>query len=347
MGSPLARPSKRPPPKVVVTTVQAGQICETLQAIGTTQANESAVITSPVSEKVVQLHFEEGQKVQKGDLLVTLSQGEELSELSSLEAQLLELKPSYERSQTLFEKRVISKSELEEKEASLRAVEAQMNAVKARLKDRIIRAPFSGILGFRHVSPGSLVEPGDPITTLYDLSKVKMTFEVPARYLSFLKTGLKVTAQGDAYPGEIFQGRIWVINPSIDPMTRLISIKVILDNESEFLKPGLFLTASLKLEERTGLMVPEEALVRTGDEAYLYFVDKGPNGQGVARQLPVGLGERAKGLVEIKSGAKEGDQIVFRGLLRGQKKVPVMIAKDLPFKVPPLPDSLNCQVTQP
>lgn len=343
----ISRPFKRSPPKVILTAVREVKICEELQAIASTDAKESTVITSSVSEKIVQLHFEEGQFVREGDFLVTLSQGEEMSDLHSLEARLLESKPSFERSQTLFKKKVISKSSLEEKEANFRALEAEINAVKARLKDRVIQAPFDGIVGLRDVSPGSLVEPGDRITTLYDLSKILLNFEVPARYLPFIKPELKIEATGDIYPDEVFEGKVFVLSPSVDPVTRLISVKAVLDNPSGLLKPGLFMTVRLRLKERSGLVVPEEALVKAGDASHLYIIERDKKGDAIARQITVLTGERERGLVEITKGVKKGDQIVLRGLLRGQKKATVSVEKNLPFKLEDAPVSLNCRVVKP
>ncbi len=331
---------EKPLPKINEAIVQEAHLCEEIEGLGTTQANEAVDITANVTEKVTAIFFEDGQKVKQGDPLIYLDKEEEGAELKALEALLLEKEPSYERAKDLTKRRALPEATLESRKASLKELEGNIQVVKTKIKDRVITAPFSGVTGFRGVSPGTLVKPGDKITTLYDVSKMKLDFEVPSLFLKALKVGLPVFATIEAYPDKIFKGIIRAVNPSVDPVTRTVSIRALLDNEEGFLKPGLFMKARLAARQYQGIIVPEEAILQTGQDHFIFILEE--EGKTFAKRVKVIPGLRKGGFVEIRQGLSVGQKIVARGNLNPEERQEVQVS---PSVVPlrEAPASLGCE----
>ena len=205
--------------------------------------------------------FDEGQTVNQGDILLRLENSEPLAELAAAKAALVDSESQYRRSQELFKTRVVSESELEQLEARRDADQAAVNAAQSRLNHTVIRAPFSGQLGLRRVSLGSIVSPLTVITTLDDTSRIKLDFDVPEVFMARLSIGLSVNARSAAWPDLVFHGQVISIDTRVDPISRTIIVRALLPNENARLRPGMFLTVSLMKEDVQALLVPEEAIV--------------------------------------------------------------------------------------
>ena len=169
-----------------------------MEALGTARANESVNITSNVTEKIKEIHFEDGQQVKAGDVLVILNQAEEKANLKQAEAVRGERKLALDRLLQLEERKLAPTDEIDRTRLELEQAEASISAIKTRISDRIIRAPFDGIVGLRNISRGALVETGDLIATLDDTSQIKLDFTVPAMFLAELRPGLKIKARATA-----------------------------------------------------------------------------------------------------------------------------------------------------
>ena len=208
--------------EVVVATAhpQLKNFALEVEALGTVRANESVDITSKVADRVVAIHFEEGKQVAKGNVLVELDSAEARADLASAVAAERDSVSQYKRSQELYQTRALSEAQLDQLQATMLANQARVAAARSRLSDRTIVAPFSGRVGLRNVSLGGLVSPGAVITTLDDLSIVKLDFSVPEIFLSTLKAGLPIEAQSSAYPSATFKGRVESIDTRVDPTTR-------------------------------------------------------------------------------------------------------------------------------
>lgn len=318
---------KRPPTKVTVAKIIRIPLCVELEALGSTLANESVRITANTSDKVKTIHFEDGQSVKAGDTLVELDKEEEESELKSLEALLIEKVPSFERAKVLVGKKATTRAELETREASLKELQGDIDVVKAKIKDRVIKAPFSGILGFREISVGTLVQPGDVITTLYDVSKIKVNFEVPSIFLSALQVGLDVTGIVDAYPDKEFAGKIVAVSPQVNPTTRTILVRALIPNEENLLKPGLLIKILVRTKKRNALVVPEESVKQRGVQHFVHLIQKGDGDAAFAVLKKVDIGVRKSGIVEVMNGLKAGDLVVERGNLSINGRHPVIISE--------------------
>ncbi len=168
-----ARGGGRPVP-VTIDTARPAALSETIEAIGTTRANESVTITAKVTDKISAINFEDGDFVESGTLLVELTNAEQTAQLGEAKADREEARTQLARLQDLADKGTVAKSDLDEARARYSVTSARLEAIVARLQDRVVRAPFAGVLGFRQVSPGTLVSPGTAITTLDDVSTLKL-----------------------------------------------------------------------------------------------------------------------------------------------------------------------------
>jgi membrane fusion protein (multidrug efflux system) len=176
----------------------------------------------------------------------------------------------------------------------------------------VISAPFDGVLGLRQVSPGSLVTPGTVIATLDDISRIRVDFSVPERYLALLSAGQPVLASSDAWPGEQFRGSITSVGSRIDPVTRALAARAEFDNADRKLRAGMLLDIEVQRAARNALQVPELALQQVGQQAFLFRV--GPDDK--VEQVPVRIGARRPGWVEILEGVKSGDRVVVEGIVK-------------------------------
>lgn len=308
---------------VVTTQPQIKPFAQEVEALGTVRANESVDITAKIADRVAAIHFKEGQHVRKGDLLVELDSAEARADLAAAEAALSESRGQFKRSRELYETRALSEAQLDQLQAALLANEARAAAARSRVNDRMIVAPFSGRVGLRNVSVGGLVNPGQVITTLDDLSVVKLDFAVPEVFLSLLKPQLPVAASSGAYPGDAFAGRVVSIGTRFDPTTRSVTIRALIDNPGHRLRPGMFMTVKLVRAERETLMLPERAIVPEDTRHYVFTVD-----DGRARKREVVLGRRRPGEVEILQGITPEDHVIVEGTLNVRDGQPVRLQVD-------------------
>ncbi len=312
------------PTGVIAAPVKLQDFSDTVEALGTAKANETVVITADTAEKVTAIHFEDGQYVNKGDILITLDKSEEEAELRSAEASLAEAQSAYDRAKGLQDTSALSKGTLQERLAALQKSQAAIEEIKARIEKRDIAAPFDGALGLREVSVGALVQPGDQITTIDDISQIKVDFDVPSVYLSALRPGMKVIGHVEAFKDRAFEGEVTTINTQVDPVTRSVKVRAVIPNPDSLLKPGLLMSIDLSKDQRRALVIPEEALIKRGPNNFVYLIEEN-DGQTVARQQKVEIGGRRPGEVEVLSGLEEGDQIVAHGTVKIGDGAPVKV----------------------
>ena len=300
------------PPAVVTTTVLApSPWSDQVEAIGTTTARESVTLTAKVSETVREVRFDSGQQVRAGQVLVTLSQGAQAAGLEEAAASYREAQALYERQRALGARQLVSASQLDAQRATRDAAKGRLDIIRAQAGDRVISAPFDGVLGLRQVSPGSLVTPGTVITTVDDVSSVFLDFSVPESQLSALSIGQAVQARSDAFPGETFTGTITSIGSRVDPGSRALSARASIPNPDGRIRPGMLLRVVLSLPSRSALQVPELSLQQVGQQAFVFRVQ----GDKV-EQVPVRIGARRPGWVELLEGVKPGDRVVVEGIVK-------------------------------
>lgn len=298
----------RPPVAVVTTEAVERMLVDEVEALGTTRAREAVEIAPRIASVITAIRFREGQSVEAGAVLVELDNAEERASLAEAEANVIDSRAQFRRAKELLASRTVSESQVQQLEATMNADEARLRAAQARFEQTLVRAPFAGRVGLRQVSPGSLVSPGTVITTLDDLSSVRLDFTVPESFLGVLQSGLKIRAQSVAFEGRAFEGTVATIDTRVDPVTRAVTIRADLPNDDGLLKPGMFLTVRLAGQSRARVVVPEAALVPEGDRQMVYTVR-----DGRSWRTEVVVGRRLRGEVEILDGLKGGDSVVIEG----------------------------------
>jgi membrane fusion protein (multidrug efflux system) len=294
--------------KVITQPVEMQLMADEIQALGTAGANESIDIQPRISSVIERIIFEEGQLVEYGELLVELENNEIVAGLALAKASLSESQSLYNRSKSLANTKAISASNLEELLAQVRVDEARVEAAEARLDNTVIRAPFSGRVGLRRVSVGSFVSNSTIITTLDDVSKIKLDFSVPETFLTVLSEGMKISAHSLVYPDLVFDGMVASINTRVDPVSRAVLVRAIIPNTDGKLKPGMFMSVDLKRDRGEVLVAPEQAIVPEGTYQYVFVV-----ADGVAEKRAVELGRRIPGFVVITGGLKAGETVITEG----------------------------------
>ncbi|WP_299494660.1 efflux RND transporter periplasmic adaptor subunit [uncultured Shewanella sp.] len=325
----VVQAKSRPLVNVVVAKVGLGPIREEVEALGTTQANESIIVTSKVSDVITKVDFNDGDKVQKGQLLVQLHDRGQAAQVTIAKVQLHDHKREFDRIRELVTSQTVAGSERDRLQTAIDTANAQLLEAEAALADRRIKAPFSGVLGLRQVSVGALVSPGDEITTLDDISIIKLDFSVPERFLQAIKIGQKVEAKAMAYGDEPFIGEVTSIDSRVNPSTRAVIVRTDIPNKDGRLLPGMLMKVKLIKTSRDALILPESAIIPVQDRHYVYVVDS----EGIVSRQLVELGIRKRGWVEIVSGIKLDQQVIVRGILkvRPGDKVVVSFSENFSF----------------
>lgn len=297
------------PAVVTVFTVQSQPWTEVIQAVGTSKARDSVVIAAKQSERVSAVHFDSGQRVAKGRLLVELDSGTARAELQEAQASLNDLNSQVQRLQNLQSRQLIAKSQLDTVVANRNAARARVQAAQVRLDERMIRAPFSGVLGLRQVSPGQFVNAGAAMVNLDDLDRMWVDFPVPEFLLTKVETGMPLRLKADAYPDEDFPARVAGVESRVDVSTRALMVRAEVQNANGRLRPGMLMRVELQQALGESLVVPELCLQQVGNRSFVYAV----NADNTVVSRDIRIGSRRNGMVVILSGLKAGDRIVLDG----------------------------------
>lgn len=313
-----------PPPSALVTveTVDQSVMSDRVESLGTAQANESIEITAKVADTINNIHFQDGDYVSAGQLLVELTNSTESFRLAEAQAAANDARRQLQRMEELAALQMIPGVDLDTARTAMETANARLEGVMVTMDDKVVRAPFTGLLGFRQVSSGGLVSPGTVITTLDDISTIKLDYTIPEVFLASVKPGQMITAHSVVYRDREFDGEIRVVGSRVDPVTRSVTVRAHIDNRDGVLRPGMLLTINMQLNERASLVVPEQAVVVNGEREYVWVVDSENN----ARQADVTLGRRRPGVVEVLEGLNLGERIVTEGVNQVRPGQPVRVA---------------------
>lgn len=304
-------PRQRPDPLVKVEPARVERFVDRLDAIGTARANEQVTLAAPVTERITRLNFGDGGYVREGQIVAVLARGQQEAQLADAEARAREASKQLERLAELKRRGFATNSAVDAQTAAAESARAQAAQATATIRDRIVRAPFSGYVSLRNISEGAIVQAGSEIATISDLSRIKLDFTVPETMLAAIRPGQPIEARAAAYSDRLFSGRIETIDPVINPQTRAATVRALLPNPDRRLLPGMLLTVGIVSSAREALAVPELAVVGEGERSYVFTVEN-----QVARRLPVETGMRARGRIEILSGLKAGQPIVTEGVVK-------------------------------
>jgi len=282
-----------------------------LSAIGNLRSDESIMVSAEVAGRIAKVNFEEGQPVKKGDVLVQLDDSVARAELAQAQANLAMAQSKFERSQRLQTAGFVSKEAREDANITLQLQQATIELSKARLERMRIVAPFDGVVGLRSVSIGEFVSPGQAIAPLEAVYVLKADFRLPERHVADIRIGQILEINVDALPNRRFEGEVYAVSPLVEAGGRSVLVRATVNNKEGLLYPGMFARVQLITSAGDAVVVPETALVPSGQTQYVYRIVNGR-----AEQVPVQLGERRGGLVEIVSGLEVGDQITVSGMQR-------------------------------
>ena len=312
-----------PPPGMPVRAVPAkvAPAVESATAVGSLRADESVVIRPEIAGRLDRILFAEGQRVQKGALLVTLDAAEVRAQLQSSKVQAKLEAQRAERSRDLYNKSFISKDALDVQVSNYERALAKQQEDEAKLAKSEIRAPFAGVAGLRQVSEGAFVAAGTDIARLEKLDQLKLDFRIPEVYLAKLRPGQGVKIAVDAYPEAGFAGSIFAIEPAVDEQTRTVLVRARIANSELKLRPGMFARVQVELAVREkAVWVPEQAIVPRGRESFVYRVVGGK-----ADLVKVQTGLRKVGEVEITKGLAEGELVITEGTQKIGPGAPVSL----------------------
>ncbi|MCH2056045.1 MAG: efflux RND transporter periplasmic adaptor subunit [Thalassotalea sp.] len=296
---------------VKVTETKVAEFKDVIAAIGSARANEQVLITSKQADLVEEVAFQDGDIVEQGAILVKLNNQEERAKVKELEANLAESVSQLNRYQDLLKKKATSTSQVDEQEAKTKAIAAQLASAKTQLNDLIIKAPFDGVLGFREISVGAYVKSGDVITSLDDLSIVKVDFSVPERFYTAVIVGQSIEATNSAYKNTVFTGKVTSVDPRIDNATRMVKVRAEIPNQDYRLRAGMLLSINVERSVEQVLQVPESAIIPIEDKHFVFVIV-----DGKAQRKEVVTGRRKPGIVEVVSGLVDGEPVVIKGALK-------------------------------
>jgi membrane fusion protein, multidrug efflux system len=320
---------ERAPQVVNVEAPRATQLQRHVEAVGSARARQAISVTSEVDGRVSRILMREGATVSAGALLVALDDRTARAELARAEANLADARAAWQRATRLQDTRAVSEAEVDRLQAALKGAEADRESAASRLAYHEIRAPFAGVVGLRHIDPGSYLRAGEVITTLDDVEQLEVQFTVPERHLAVLEVGQRVMAHSDSWPERPFAGQVTQLDSRVDPVNRAITVKALLDNRERLLRPGQFLQVSLSVGDHPALMIPEQAVLTQGATSFAFVIE-----DNKAQRRELRLGTRQQGWVEVQEGIEPGDQVVINGHTRLGGGAAVTIVDDATALVP-------------
>ena len=314
----------QPPTAVASTEVVEQEWEDTLRAVGSLQAVQGVTLAAELGGTVVEIAVDNGAAVKKGDLLIRLDTSVEEAQLAAAEANLKLAELEMERSKSLLGQNTISQAEFDSKDAAAKAAAAEVANVKAQLAKKAIRAPFAGRVGIRMVNLGQTVAAGTEVLPLQSLDPIFIDFTLPQQRIAAIRPGQVVRVKVDGLDGA-FEGKVTAINPEVDTATRNVRIQGTLANPDETLRPGMFAeVAIVRPEKRKVVAVPSTAIVFAPFGDSVYVVEE-KDGQLIARQQFVRIGEARGDFVAVVDGLKPGQRVVSAGAFKLQNNAPISL----------------------
>ena len=319
---PAAAAYAYPPVKVAVATVESREAPRSLTAVGELEAVRQVQVAAEAAGRVEKIYFQSGQYVHAGQILLKLNDAVEQGEIEQLKAKLKLHQAIYKRGQELAEMNAVAKEEVENALSNRDVTLGQIKQLNAKIQQKVIRAPFAGMIGIRKVHQGQYINIGEPIVSLVDTQNLLVNFNLDERIAPQIRQGQALKVALDAFPNQSFNAHVTAIDPLISK-SRTVQIQAQLPNSENRFKAGMFASVILNQDQaETALMIPETAVTYT---AYgeTVFVATMTDGKLLAHKIAVKVGERADGWVEIKQGLKQGDKVISSGQLKLSDQMPI------------------------
>ncbi|MDN5849573.1 MAG: efflux RND transporter periplasmic adaptor subunit [Nitrococcus sp.] len=319
--------SQRAPPAAVSSASVVAMLWQpTLGAVGSLVAVNGIDVTTEVAGKIKDIRFKSGERVAKGEVLVSLDATVDRAQLEGRKADMRLAQLQLERTAQLLPKRAVSQSTYDEAKARYESAQAQVATQKALISKKTIRAPFAGILGIREVDVGQYLSPGDKIVQIQQLTPIFVDYALPERHFGELKVGQSIQVALSAYSGKSFAGQITAVDAAVNPATRSIKVRATLQNPDGKLRPGMFAEVTTEHgQARQVLTIPRTAVSYNPYGDFVFLIKKDKNGQQVVQRTQITTGAIQHGRVEIVKGLKVGQQVVQAGQLKLRDGQPVRI----------------------
>lgn len=306
---------------------------QTVQAVGTLVANEGVIVRPEISGRIIEILFNEGQQIEKGQPLLRLDDSVYKAQVAQAEAQVALAERNYARAQSLLGRGAGTEQARDQANSDQKVASAALELAKANLDKTLISASFTGMAGIRKVSLGDYVSPGQDLVTLQALNPMKIDFSVPETALATLAPGLKLNLTVSAYPGTVFEGQVVAVDPLVDPSTRSVAVRAQVPNADGRLRPGMFGQVNLVLKETPDtVFIPGAALWPVGDKFFVFKVS-----EGMASMTPVELLQRDATRAAV-TGLSPQDEVVTAGQMKlasgGGQPMPVMVTNAPPAAAP-------------
>ncbi|MCJ8208204.1 efflux RND transporter periplasmic adaptor subunit [Mucilaginibacter sp. RS28] len=313
---------KNGPVPVKVMIVKDTSVSNNIDLTGTIDPNEKVNLVAQTSGNITGIYFQEGSHVSKGQVLVKVYNQDLIASLKQNQYQVALAKENEYRNRVLLQKEAVSQQEYDTSLSSFNSLKAQSDVIKAQIARTEIRAPFTGTIGLRSVSPGSYLSPQTSIATLVSTDPMKVTFSVPERYKPLITVNSKIKFN-IASSQKTFTGTVYAVEPAIDPTSRTLTVRARAANPKGEITAGGFAKINLTLDQtpRT-IMVPTECVVPDIKSSKVFIAQ---NGKAVAKTVQTDL--RTDTQIEIVSGLKAGDSLIVSGIIQMRPKVPLKIIK--------------------
>jgi membrane fusion protein (multidrug efflux system) len=311
-----------PPPEVVGTAKAAEDAWEgTISAVGTVAAVRGVTVSADLPGVVDRISFESGQSIREGEVLAVLDMKQEHAQLAAAEAQRDLAQINFERMEGLLNERVISRAEYDRAQADRRQADARVGEIHAAIDRKTIKAPFSGVLGIRHVNLGQYLSGGDALVTLQALNPIYVNFGVPQQAIGQVRAGRSVRVSVGDLGGAEFTGQITAIDSVVDEATRNVQAQATFANPGAKLHPGMFVQAAVVVGASDAVIsLPASAIQHApfGDSVFVVGDlqdQKGKTYRGVRQQF-VKVGVARGDQISIVTGLKAGDEVVTSGVFK-------------------------------
>lgn len=302
------------PPTVVSTrTVTRESWQPALKAVGSITPTLGVVVSAEVPGVIRKIDFNSSDRVPKGALLVELDTDVEQAELAALRADRRLAEITRDRFARISTENLGSRSDLDQAQASLDRIDAEIAAREAMIRKKVVRAPFAGELGIRRINPGQYLAPGDTISELVALDSVYAEYALPERFLAGLGPGQPVTVRVQSYPERVFEGKIQAISPNIQTASRSVLVRALIANPDRLLRPGMFAEVETLQPAREDVLTLPERAVTYNTYGDAVFVVEEADGRHTVRLVQVDTGDVHHGRVEIKRGLEAGTEVVSDG----------------------------------
>lgn len=322
-GGETEGPTRGGPRRVVLARAEAQPVSRVIEAVANVEAAESVIVTAEAAGRIAAVNFRDGQRVSKGQVLFRMESDQQSADVDASRATVAELRQRLERLQRLADEGAIARGQLDDVRRQVQAAEARTESLQTVLSDTAIRAPFSGIVGLREVSPGALVQPGDELVSLDDARSVKLRFTLPEQQIARVRPGAPVEASSPAFPERVFKGEVTSFDSRLGTGQRTLELQARLPNQSGEWRAGML--ADIRITAETvdeAVTVPPMAVQVRGDVQFVFRVI-----ESCAQRVEVEIGQREAERMEIVKGLRAGDAIVVEGFQEMATAQPVIEVK--------------------